>query len=74
MKKYNKYLENMIDEREDVRDQGDPNSKANQEQKQIMESLQKIGGFIDTYKTTLDDNHIIKEITEYDKIIKDYDK
>ena len=29
MKKYNKYLENMLDEREDLRDQGDPDSKAN---------------------------------------------
>jgi hypothetical protein len=29
MKKYNKYLENMMDEREDLRDQGDSDSKAN---------------------------------------------
>jgi hypothetical protein len=29
MKKYNKYLENMMYEREDLRDQGDSDSKAN---------------------------------------------
>lgn len=74
MKKYNGYLEKMINEREDIRDKGDPDSKANAEQKQIIDSLQKISGFIDTYKSSLDDNHIIKEITDYDAVIKQYDK
>ena len=74
MKKYHKYLETMMEERESVRDQGDPDSKANSEQKQIIDSLNKISGFIDNYKGTLDDNHIIREITEYNKMIKDFDK
>ena len=74
MKKYHKYLETMMEERESVRDQGDPDSKANSEQKQIIDSLNKISGFIDNYKGTLDDNHIIREITEYDRVIKDFDK
>jgi hypothetical protein len=39
-----------------------------------MDSLQKISGFIDTYKSSLDDNHIIKEISDYDAVIKNIDK
>jgi hypothetical protein len=31
MQKYLKYLENVMEDRESVRDQGDPDSKANQE-------------------------------------------
>lgn len=39
-----------------------------------MDSLRKISGFIDTYKSSLDDNHIIKEISDYDAVIKNFDK
>ena len=39
-----------------------------------MDSLHKIDGFIDTYKASLDDNHIINEITDYDAVIKNFDK
>jgi hypothetical protein len=74
MKRYLKYLESIIEERDSLRDQGDPDSKANQEQKQILDSLNKISGFIDQYKSSLEDNHIITEIRNYDKVIKDYDK
>lgn len=57
-----------------MRDAGDPDSKANKEQKLIMDNLMKISGFIDKYKGSLDENHIIREITEYDRVIKDFDK
>jgi hypothetical protein len=63
-----------MEERENIRDQGDPDSKANQEQKQILDSINKIGTFIDQYKGSLEDNHILNEITSYDKVIKDYDR
>ena len=39
-----------------------------------MESLNKIAGFIETYKGSLENNHIIDEIRSYDKKIKDFDK
>ena len=38
-----------------------------------MDSLHRISGFIDTYKSSLDDNHIIKEISDYDAVIKNID-
>jgi uncharacterized protein (UPF0276 family) len=39
-----------------------------------LDSINKIGGFIDQYKGSLEDNHILNEITSYDKVIKDYDR
>jgi hypothetical protein len=74
MKKYLGYLQNLVSERESIRDKGDPDSKANQEQKQILDSIKKISGYIDQYKSSLEDNHIITEIKNYDKVIKEYDK
>ena len=64
----------MISDREGERDKGDPDSKANQEQKQILGNLNQIADIIDTYRAALNENHLITEIREYDKTIKEYDK
>ena len=63
-----------MDDRHQTRAAGNPENKGNQEQKQIIESLTKIIGFIDTYSKTLNQNHLISEIQEYDDAIKQQDK
>ena len=63
-----------MDDRHKTRRVGNLDNKGNQEQKQIIESLEKIIGYIDTYAKTLNQNHLISEIQEYDDAIKQQDK
>jgi len=70
MTKYLQWLHDHMDDRHITRETGNMDNKGNQEQKSIIESLTKIVGFIDTYSKTINQNHLIGEIQEYDDAIK----